>query len=226
MKRARRSAEFTMARLTPPRNSRAIPTPRRRRRKSCATCSSAAMPGTAPAISCAPTRAAISISSIGSAIRFAGRARTWPTSEVAAAIMAFPGMTEATVYGVPVPGTEGAAGMAALVVDGALDLPEFRKYLARVLPAYARPLFLRIQDRIAVTATFKHQKTELEREGFDPTASDECHLFRRPVAAGLRAARPRAVRQDSGRLGASLVLTRWRRRPRSAPCRKCCAPCR
>jgi fatty-acyl-CoA synthase len=102
------------------------------------------------------------------------------TSEVAAAIMAFPGMTEATVYGVPVPGTEGAAGMAALVVDGALDLPEFRKYLARVLPAYARPLFLRIQERIAVTATFKHQKTELEREGFDPTVSDSAIYFDDP----------------------------------------------
>ena len=115
---------------------------------------------------------------IGDTFRWKGE--NVATSEVAAAIMAFPGMTEATVYGVPVPGTEGAAGMAALVVDGALDLPEFRKYLARVLPAYARPLFLRIQDRIAVTATFKHQKTELEREGFDPTASDRAVYFDDP----------------------------------------------
>jgi fatty-acyl-CoA synthase len=115
---------------------------------------------------------------IGDTFRWKGE--NVATSEVAMAITAFPGMTEATVYGVPVPGTEGAAGMAALVVDGALDLPEFRKYLARVLPAYARPLFLRIQDRIAVTATFKHQKTELEREGFDPTASDSAVYFDDP----------------------------------------------
>ncbi len=102
------------------------------------------------------------------------------TSEVAAAIMAFPGVAEATVYGVPVPGTEGAAGMAALVVDGTLDLPEMRKHLARALPAYARPLFLRIQDRIAVTATFKHQKAELVREGFDPAASGDAIYFDDP----------------------------------------------
>ena len=37
-------------RRTPQRNSRAIPTPRHRRKKSCATCSRAATPGTAPAI--------------------------------------------------------------------------------------------------------------------------------------------------------------------------------
>jgi len=36
---------------------------------------------------------------------------------------------------------------------------------------YARPKFLRIQNRVAVTATFKHQKTDLVREGFDPAAT-------------------------------------------------------
>ncbi len=71
--------------------------------------------------------------------------------------------------------------MAALVVDGRLDLPELRKHLAHVLPSYARPLFLRIQDRIAVTATFKHQKAELMREGFDPAMSDDAIYFDDPM---------------------------------------------
>jgi fatty-acyl-CoA synthase len=102
------------------------------------------------------------------------------TSEVAAAIATFPGVPEATVYGVAIPGTEGAAGMAALVVDGILDLPKLRTHLARVLPPYARPLFLRIQDRIAVTATFKHRKNELVREGFDPAATDDAIYFDDP----------------------------------------------
>jgi fatty-acyl-CoA synthase len=66
------------------------------------------------------------------------------------------------------------------VVDGTLDLPELRKHLARLLPSYARPLFLRIQDRIAVTATFKHQKAELIREGFDPAASGDTIYFDDP----------------------------------------------
>ena len=115
---------------------------------------------------------------IGDTFRWKGE--NVATSEVAAAITAFPGIAEATVYGVQIPGTEGAAGMAALVVDGTLDLPELRKHLARVLPSYARPLFLRIQDRIAVTATFKHQKNELMREGFDPAASDDAIYFDDP----------------------------------------------
>jgi fatty-acyl-CoA synthase len=112
---------------------------------------------------------------IGDTFRWKGE--NVSTSEIAAAVTAFPGITDATVYGVPVPGTEGAAGMAALVVDGRLDLTELRKHLARVLPSYARPLFLRIQDRIAVTATFKHHKAELVREGFDPAASDDAIYF-------------------------------------------------
>ena len=105
------------------------------------------------------------------------------TSEVAAALTAFPGVIEATVYGVPVAGTEGAAGMAALVVDGTLDLAEFRKYLTRRLPPYARPLFLRLQDRIAVTATFKHAKADLVREAFDPAAHGDPIYFDDPSQA-------------------------------------------
>jgi fatty-acyl-CoA synthase len=115
---------------------------------------------------------------IGDTFRWKGE--NVASCEVAAAIAAHPGIAEATVYGVPVRGTEGAAGMAALVVDGTLDLPELRKHLARLLPSYARPLFLRIQDRIAVTVTFKHQKNELIREGFDPAASGDAIYFDDP----------------------------------------------
>jgi len=89
------------------------------------------------------------------------------TSEVAAALMDFPGITEASVYGIAVPHIEGAAGMAALVVNGAVDFPELRKHLASRLPPYARPLFLRLKEHIEVTGTFKHNKTVLAREGFD-----------------------------------------------------------
>ena len=126
---------------------------------------------------------------IGDTFRWKGE--NVATSEVAAAITTFAGITDATVYGVPVPGTEGAAGMAALAVDGRLDLPELRQHLARVLPSYARPLFLRIQDRIAVTATFKHQKSELAHEGFDPAASNDAIYFDDPSQQAY-------VRLDSG----------------------------
>jgi fatty-acyl-CoA synthase len=89
------------------------------------------------------------------------------TSEVAAALMEFTGIREATVYGVAVPGTEGAAGMAALVIDRRLDFAELRRHLTKRLPSYARPLFLRLTANIAATSTFKHDKNQLAREGFD-----------------------------------------------------------
>jgi fatty-acyl-CoA synthase len=116
---------------------------------------------------------------IGDTFRWKGE--NVATSEVAAAIAAFPGIQEANVYGVRLPGTEGAAGMAAIVADGELDLAEFRKHLARELPPYARPLFLRITDKIAATATFKHTKSDLAREGFDPAATSNAIYFNDPA---------------------------------------------
>ena len=116
---------------------------------------------------------------IGDTFRWKGE--NVATSEVAAALTAFPGITEASVYGVPVRGTEGAAGMATLVADGALDFAELRQHLARQLPAYARPLFLRIKDRIEVTATFKHKKAELARESFNLTMVSDPIYFDDPA---------------------------------------------
>jgi fatty-acyl-CoA synthase len=108
---------------------------------------------------------------IGDTFRWKGE--NVATSEVAAAITAFPGIIEANVYGVAVPGTEGAAGMAAIVADGAVDFAGLRKHLARRLPAYARPRFVRVMNEIATTATFKHVKNELKREGYDPAATGD-----------------------------------------------------
>jgi fatty-acyl-CoA synthase len=116
---------------------------------------------------------------IGDTFRWKGE--NVATSEVAAAIAGFPGILESTVYGVAIPGCEGAAGMATLVPTGALDLTTLRKHLARRLPAYARPLFLRIKDRIETTATFKHKTAELARNGYDPTATADAIYFDDPA---------------------------------------------
>jgi fatty-acyl-CoA synthase len=98
-------------------------------------------------------------------------------SEVAEAICAFPGIEHANVYGVAVPGTEGRVGMAAVVAGGELDLPQFRKHLGGALPAYARPVFLRIRKHIDLTGTFKYSKTELLRQAYDPQASTDPIYF-------------------------------------------------
>jgi len=112
---------------------------------------------------------------------FRWRGENVATSEVAAALMAFPGIAEATVYGVAVPGTEGSAGMAALVADGEVDFAELRRHLRRRLPSYARPLFLRLKDRIEVTGTFKQNKVALAREGFDLTVVRDPVYFDDPA---------------------------------------------
>ena len=89
------------------------------------------------------------------------------TTEVAGVIGSCPGITDVAVYGVAVPGADGRAGMAALVVDHDFDLSGLRRALAERLPAYARPVFLRIVPAIELTGTFKLRKQELALEGYD-----------------------------------------------------------
>jgi fatty-acyl-CoA synthase len=90
------------------------------------------------------------------------------TTEVAEAISGCPRVLEAVVYGVTMPGAEGRAGMAAVVVSQDFDLIAFRQHLAQRLPEYARPLFLRIRGEVETTSTFKPKKRDLMREGYDP----------------------------------------------------------
>ena len=105
---------------------------------------------------------------IGDTFRWKGE--NVSTTEVAEAISAFPGVLEATVYGVAVPGHEGRAGMAAVVVDNVaeFDLAGLHAEIAERLPAYARPLFLRFRPKLDLTGTFKPRKVELVTQGFDP----------------------------------------------------------
>jgi len=90
------------------------------------------------------------------------------TSEVEQALMEAPGVSEAVVYGVEVPGHEGKAGMAALVVDGKFDAAAFSAHVEGRLPAYAQPVFLRMIKAADTTGTFKYRKADLVADGFDP----------------------------------------------------------
>jgi fatty-acyl-CoA synthase len=90
------------------------------------------------------------------------------TAEVLTALTAIRGVLDGVVYGVAVPGADGRAGMAALVVEAAFDLAAFRAEAARRLPPYARPVFLRLIGTIESTGTFKPRKQELMQSGFDP----------------------------------------------------------
>jgi fatty-acyl-CoA synthase len=57
--------------------------------------------------------------------------------------------------------------MARLAVEGEFDLAAVAG-AAAALPGYARPLFLRVTPTPDLTATFKHRKSGLVDEGFDP----------------------------------------------------------
>lgn len=103
---------------------------------------------------------------IGDTFRWKGE--NVSTTEAAALIGSCPGVAEAVIYGVAVPGAEGRAGMAAIVVKNGFDLASLDRHLAAVLPDYARPLFVRVCGTISATDTFKQKKQELAAEGYDP----------------------------------------------------------
>lgn len=103
---------------------------------------------------------------IGDTFRWKGE--NVSTTEVAGRLLAVPGVAEANVYGVEVPGADGRAGMAGLVVGPEFDLKAFGETVARELPTYAQPLFLRLLPAIETTGTFKPRKLDLIADGYDP----------------------------------------------------------
>jgi len=106
------------------------------------------------------------------------------TQEVAETVGAFADVAIANVYGVTVPGAEGRAGMAALVLrpEVAFDGARFHAFTAEHLPGYALPLFVRIVANADVTSTFKLRKGDLQTEGYDPARVHD-PLFVRDEAA-------------------------------------------
>ena len=67
--------------------------------------------------------------------------------------------------------------MAAIVPGPDFDLAALHRHLAERLPGYARPLFLRLCERIEATATFKPRTAELARDGYDPAATRDALYF-------------------------------------------------
>ena len=116
---------------------------------------------------------------IGDTFRWKGE--NVSTTEVAETISRYPGVAEVNVYGVTIKGVDGRAGMAAITPGDGFDLPGLEAFLARELPSYARPLFVRIQPAIETTGTFKYRKVDLVSDGFDPAKSEHELYFDDPV---------------------------------------------
>jgi len=90
------------------------------------------------------------------------------TMEVEIVLDDSPLVAEVNVYGVKVPGQEGAAGMAAVVCDGEWDCDSVSEHVCGNLPHYARPLFIRLCKELPKTSTMKLIKYTLRQDGFDP----------------------------------------------------------
>ena len=104
------------------------------------------------------------------------------TTEVSEVVSVCAGVKDVTVYGVSVPGCDGRAGMAAIAIhtneasgsSGVVPAVELKVMLADIvhqtkthLPAYSRPLFLRVKvngQPLETTSTFKHIKGSLITE--------------------------------------------------------------
>jgi fatty-acyl-CoA synthase len=136
---------------------------------------------------------------IGDTFRWKGE--NVATSEVAAVITAFPGIVDANVYGVAIPGADGRAGMAEIVCAGTIDLAAFREHLARSLPGYAHPVLLRMRSAIDITPTFKQRKRNDAQDGFDPsTCPDALYVHDPDRRAYVMLDQPLYERIQSGRM--------------------------
>ena len=120
---------------------------------------------------------------IGDTFRWKGE--NVATSEVNEAVVDCRGVVDATTYGVEVQGADGCAGMVAIVTDDRFDLEEFRDHLARRLPAYACPAFVRICAALDSTETFKQKKQDLIRAGFDPNRVSDPLFFWDPKSGAF-----------------------------------------
>jgi len=87
------------------------------------------------------------------------------TGEVEQILNTFTGILEISIYGVPIQGYEGKAGMAAITTTSSFDLDKFYKYISENLSNQAAILFIRCQSAIEVTETFKHRKVTLKKRG-------------------------------------------------------------
>ncbi|XP_047213031.1 long-chain fatty acid transport protein 1-like [Girardinichthys multiradiatus] len=109
---------------------------------------------------------------------FRWRGENVSTTEVEGILSNVLDQTDVAVYGAAVPGVEGKAGMAAIAdATGKFDCDSFLQKIQRLLPTYARPVFLRISPQVDTTGTFKIQKTRLQKEGYDPRLTTDQMYF-------------------------------------------------
>ena len=143
---------------------------------------------------------------IGDTFRWKGE--NVSTNEVSERLGEVEGVKDANVYGVEIPGADGRAGMAALTTGKGFSIEALATHVTAALPPYAQPVFIRIQQEIETTGTFKYRKVDLVEQGFDPSK-----VGRRPAlfqtGRRLHAARSRRIYSPAHHRGRVPVLGLW-----------------
>ncbi|KAI1099799.1 fatty acid transporter [Jackrogersella minutella] len=102
------------------------------------------------------------------------------TAEVSEVLGRYPGVSEATVYGVSLPNHDGKAGMAAIYIDSDaknFDYNGLLKHARTHLPKYAVPIFIRRIAARSATHNNKQDKVPLKRAGVDPSQTSPDSVF-------------------------------------------------
>jgi acyl-CoA synthetase (AMP-forming)/AMP-acid ligase II len=118
---------------------------------------------------------------------FRWRSENVSTAEVGDVLGHHRQVLEANVYGVTVPGHEGRAGCAAILLTPECLLPSgevkdetlesLATWCINSLPKYAVPLFLRVVKEVVATGNNKQQKTGLRKQGIDPELTAGDHMY-------------------------------------------------
>ena len=99
------------------------------------------------------------------------------TMEVAAILNKYPEVLDSNVYGVEVESADGRAGMALMNVSAEFDFEVFSEHVEKNLNTFQRPCFIRIAEVMKTTGTFKHQKEDLKKQGFNPAVIEDQLYF-------------------------------------------------
>jgi fatty-acyl-CoA synthase len=122
-------------------------------------------------------RHAVFVDRLGDTFRWKGE--NVATTDVEAAVSADPAVEAVTVFGVEVPGADGRAGMAAVVLNEGkeFDGTSLAHTVYDHLPGYAVPLFVRIVDSLEHTATLKTKKVDLREQGYGSDIDDPLYVL-------------------------------------------------
>jgi fatty-acyl-CoA synthase len=122
-------------------------------------------------------RHAVFVDRLGDTFRWKGE--NVATTDVEAAVAADPTVEAVTVFGVEVPGADGRAGMAAVVLNegNEFDGASLANTVYDHLPGYAVPLFVRVVDSLEHTATLKTKKVDLREQGYGPDIDDPLYVL-------------------------------------------------